>query len=243
MRSSNLIDLRLWCHSTALLRVNRWLFLISAFSGVSMSPVHEAIQGDTGCRNIRLNNTRALTLSLILMIVALSVAAAQPIAGGIEAASDSLCKTSEEVVFSCFSQSKNISLCATPDAAASHGSLTYRFGSLGHPVELEYPSSPVNPKHAFTYAAEFGAKGGTEQVTFSVARYRYTLYNIHWGGVEPEFISGIVVEHAGERIATLRCTEPEVQFGLWHVGKRPQGLGSRAHYIGLDRDRLNYDVP
>lgn len=64
-----------------------------------------------------------------------------------------LCKEGEEVVFSCMTENKNISFCATPRYTANKGYLTYRFGVAGQPAQMEYPSRPIPVIKAFRVSA------------------------------------------------------------------------------------------
>ncbi len=81
---------------------------------------------------------------IILLIVTPS-----SFANGDDAEIAHLCKEGEEVVFSCMTGKKNISFCATPRYTADKGFMTYRFGTAGQKLEMEYPSIPSPVVNAF----------------------------------------------------------------------------------------------
>ena len=64
-----------------------------------------------------------------------------------------LCTAGEEVVFSCMTEKKNMSFCATQRYTANKGHMTYRFGIAGQPTEMEYPTRPVPVVKAFRVSA------------------------------------------------------------------------------------------
>jgi len=147
----------------------------------------------------------------------------------------SLCKANEEVFFSCLAKSKTISLCGSADASVTKGYLIYRYGRIGHPVELEYPSIPTPPAKAFSFACESGAKGGTEEISFQTGGYVYTLYSYHWSGAEQTMDAGVIVEKDGRRLANIKCTEPLAPMDMYYLGvdewhfSKPEHL----HFVGL----------
>jgi len=154
----------------------------------------------------------------------------------------SLCKANEEVFFSCLAKSKTISLCASADASATKGYLIYPYGRIGHPVELEYPSIPTPPAKAFSFAYSRGAKGETEQFSFSTGGYTYTLYSDHWGGAaDNQEDGGVIVEKDGRRLANIRCTDPLAPQGMWYLSVND--LGFSEHYVGLPSSgKIRYDL-
>lgn len=154
------------------------------------------------------------------------------------------CKENEEIFFSCVSESKVISVCASPDASAIHGHLTYRFGRIDQPVELEYPSTSIPPGNAFKFAREQGhPKGGSEQLAFSVGRFTYTIYSYHWStAADPQWESGVLVESDGKDVAIIRCTDPEGQLVMYYLGDDSLHI-SNKHFVGLPSDEIRYDVP
>ena len=167
-----------------------------------------------------------ISLLFIGLTIVSSVAKAEP---------PSLCKANEEVFFSCSAKSKTISLCASADASATKGYLIYRYGRIGHPVELEYPSIPTPPAKAFSFACESGAKGGTEQLSFRTGGYVYTLYSDHWSGADQTKDAGVIVEKDGRRLANIECTNPLAPMDMYYLGvdelhfSKPEHL----HFVGL----------
>jgi hypothetical protein len=157
----------------------------------------------------------------------------------------SLCKDNEEVFFSCAAKLKNISLCASIDASETTGRLTYRFGKIGQKVEMEYPSKPISPGNAFRFASKLGAKGGSEQLTFIVGKFTYTLYSYHWGGVDSQSISGVLVENTEKHIANIKCTNPDSQLGMYYLGKDNFHLAPEhtKHFLELPTGEFRDNVP
>jgi len=156
----------------------------------------------------------------------------------------SLCKANEEVFFSCQAKSKTISLCGSADASATKGYLIYRYGRIGHPVELEYPSMPTPPAKAFSFACDSGSKGGTEQLSFSTGGYVYTLNSYHWGGAEQIKVAGVIVEKDGRRLADILCTNPLAPMDMHYLGvdefhfSKPKSL----HFVGLPCSETRVDL-
>ncbi len=158
-----------------------------------------------------------------------------------------LCKDNEEVFFSCAAESKTISLCALTKTSKTKERLTYRFGKIGKAIEMEYPQYEIPPRQAFKFARGIGAKGGSEQLAFTVGEFTYTLYSYHWGGpTEPEQISGMLVETNNKHIANIQCTDPVSQLGMHDIGEDTFPSVSKIpqeHFLGLPSSTLRDDVP
>lgn len=166
-----------------------------------------------------------------------------PIGAKATTAQPSLCKENEEIFFSCASKFNVISICASPNASATQGHLTYRFGRIGQPVELEYPSASIVPADAFKFARENGTKGGSEQLAFSIGEFTYTLYSHHWSAAaDPQWESGVSVENDGKQVAIIRCTDPESQLGMYYLGVDSLHISDK-HFIGLPSGEIRHDVP
>lgn len=120
-----------------------------------------------------------------------------------------LCAAGEQVVFACAVKGKRVSVCATPDARANRGTLTYRFGSAAASPELQLPDAPTPPAQAAQGAVETFASGGGAWLRFAKGAYTYTVFTGvgRWGPqgqvVERE---GVLVERQGKTVAHLPCT-------------------------------------
>lgn len=113
-----------------------------------------------------------------------------------------LCTTSEQVVFSCSTGKKLVSLCASPNLKADTGTMTYRVGNVGQPLEMQYPDAGVRSQTAFKQGTLTYARGGVVFVSFERGDYRYVVFSGSGHGWTNE---GVVVEKAGKRIAHLAC--------------------------------------
>lgn len=120
-----------------------------------------------------------------------------------------LCTAGEQVVFACAVKGKRVSVCATPDARANRGTLTYRFGVATASPELQLPDAPTPPAQAAHGAVETYAGGGGAWLRFAKGAYTYTVFTGvgRWGPqgqvVERE---GVLVERQGKTVAHLPCT-------------------------------------
>src|SRR5262249_11408484 len=72
---------------------------------------------------------------------------------------NSLCATSEKIIFSCPVKrpAKIVSLCASKDLTSDRGYLQYRFGLPGK-VELEFPKDRTATQQKFQYSHYFRAQ-------------------------------------------------------------------------------------
>jgi hypothetical protein len=147
----------------------------------------------------------------------------------------SLCNANEEVLFTCMSgRTKVVSVCASPDATAMSGRLSYRFGRLGSAPSLTYPTKLIPPQEAFKFAQDCSAKGCTEQLAFSVGEFRYTVYSEHYGGfAEPSQDAGVVVERDGREVADIRCTDPLAPADMYLIGTSTAPGSPASHFLGL----------
>lgn len=132
----------------------------------------------------------------------------------------SLCSTSEDVYFSCTVGRKIVSLCGSwPPSPA--GRVVYRIGRPNARPEMAFPVDGVLPTDAFTFSFGGYPKGNSGQVTFRNNGYIYTIYSEQH--VHEENVSGVTVEHNGNVVANLRCTEerPSHRIGeLYKFGVR-----------------------
>jgi hypothetical protein len=95
-------------------------------------------------------------------------------------ATESNCSTDEVVVFSCAigKSGKVVSMCASPGLTSKSGTLYYRFGASSK-IELEYPSKPNGAAKNFGYAHYSRYQTERYEVTFSIGRYNYTIFDYY----------------------------------------------------------------
>ncbi len=120
-----------------------------------------------------------------------------------------LCKTDEQVLFSCHIQgAKVLSVCGSSDLGAKQGYLKYRFGKQGL-VELEHPKGNSKTQQAFLYTfslSEAHIRQASEAtLSFSRGKYLYEVYNSIF---DAEAFSNGVRVITPDRIITLECVGP-----------------------------------
>lgn len=124
-------------------------------------------------------------------------------------AGESHCTNQEQTVFSCniAKSSKVVSLCASKQFSKEKGSLTYRFGPLGK-IELEFPSSPTNSLQQFRYANYFRFQTDRTEVSFSIGKFIYSVFDYYDEEERPKNSRGVNVGNvSGEgRETQLLCS-------------------------------------
>lgn len=164
----------------------------------------DACQGDPTC-----TLTRPAT-----WVAAARLAPAEPPAGITSAArashQASFCERGEEVVFSCRSGRKQVSVCASADAAPGAGYLEYRFGLArpGAPLELRLPARRSPPERSALGGSMPFSGGGGSWLRFRAPPFAYVVYSGigRWGAAgELQDKAGLVVERHGQAITTLAC--------------------------------------
>lgn len=126
------------------------------------------------------------------------------------APSPHLCTGTEQVVFACPVNGKRVSVCATPDASAQQGRLTYRFGpDAPSAPELQLPDPATPPARAATGQTEAYSGGGGAWLRFAKGPYTYTVFTGvgRWGPKgQPLEKEGVLVQRQGKTVAHLPCT-------------------------------------
>lgn len=161
-------------------------------------------QGDPACKK-----TRTVALVVSAKPIADPAPAARP------AAQASLCTATEDVVFSCRTGAKMVSVCASKDAAPGRGYLQYRFGKpdSSDPLELVLPEAKVPPAKAANGANEAYSGGGGSWLRFFNRPASYTVYSGigNWGPKgEKRIKEGLLVERDGKQVAKLACTDKPI---------------------------------
>lgn len=149
--------------------------------------------------------TRTRLLAAAILMGTAAPAAAQTTTG--------FCAVQEQVVFSCRTGKKQVSVCASPGATATTGSLTYRFGdpASGKP-EIELPKSTVPPAKAATGGGDAFSGGGGAWLMFRQGEFSYAVYTGigNWGPKgEKREKAGLLVQRAGKDVAVLKCSSKE----------------------------------
>jgi hypothetical protein len=122
-------------------------------------------------------------------------------AGQGQAATPTHCATNERVVFSCVTDSKVVSVCASGD-----GALSYRFGPPGRP-EISYP--PASESRSLVKAGRWVfAGGGGAWLAFHRPPFRYVIYTAIGRGWHER--AGVAVEKDGRLLTNLRCRGAEI---------------------------------
>ena len=150
-------------------------------------------------------------------------------AGSGQAATSTHCTANERIVFSCATDVKVVSVCASGDLTQSGGSLSYRFGPLGRP-EISYPSSGA-PRDVVKAGRWVFAGGGGAWLAFHRSPYRYIVYSAIGRGWHER--AGLAVEKDGRLLTNLRCRGmPISELG-------PDFFSS----AGISDDEAPFDLP
>jgi hypothetical protein len=146
-----------------------------------------------------------------------------------QAATPTHCAANEQTVFSCVTDHKVVSVCASGDLAQHGGSLSYRFGALGRP-EISYPS-PGQSQEVVKAGRWVFAGGGGAWLAFHRSAYRYIVYSAVGRGWHEK--AGLAVEKGGRLLANLRCRGmPVSELG-------PDFFSS----AGISDDETPFDLP
>jgi len=150
-------------------------------------------------------------------------------AGSGQAATSTHCTANERIVFSCATDIKVVSVCASGDLTQSGGSLSYRFGPVGRP-EISYPSSGT-PRDVVKAGRWVFAGGGGAWLAFHRSPYRYIVYSAIGRGWHER--AGLAVEKDGRLLTNLRCRGmPISELG-------PDFFSS----AGISDDEAPFDLP
>ncbi|MCC8403888.1 hypothetical protein LJ655_18675 [Paraburkholderia sp. MMS20-SJTN17] len=107
-----------------------------------------------------------------------------------------LCQLHEEVYFSCQTENKIISLCASGNISPNNGYVQYRFGTLDQ-IELQYPDRPYPPKNRFLISDVAEGSVSFTHVKFKSGEYNYVIYQ--------GFPSGLYIKRKGKLVSNLTC--------------------------------------
>ncbi|MFC0577638.1 hypothetical protein [Paraburkholderia solisilvae] len=122
------------------------------------------------------------------------------LAAGVNAEEATLCQSHEEIYFSCASENKIISLCASGNVSPENGYVQYRFGTPDR-IELQFPDAPYSPSNRFLISDIVGGNLNFTHIKFKIDGYDYVIYQ--------GFPSGLYVKKGGGFVKNLVC-EPGV---------------------------------
>ncbi|WP_133300348.1 hypothetical protein [Paraburkholderia lacunae] len=114
----------------------------------------------------------------------------------VASAEATLCQSHEEVYFSCPTDGKVLSVCASGNISPDNGYVQYRFGRVGR-IELEYPEKPYPPRKLFSISHISGGNLSFTHFKFSSRGYHYVLYQ-----GDP---SGIYIKRNGKVVSNRIC--------------------------------------
>ena len=123
---------------------------------------------------------------------------------------DHWCKADERVVFACHAGTKTVSMCARGDLAGSSGALSYRFGKLGSPVELEVSGAGAAMKKLFSYENNVRASGFARLIRFQRGRINYVIGHVvdrYENNPGNDVVAATVVVLLPDRVVRLECDE------------------------------------
>jgi hypothetical protein len=123
----------------------------------------------------------------------------------------SFCTAKEEIVFSCQTGAKLVSVCVSKGASRGQGSMQYRFGKPGSREGLDQalPATAMIPRIAATGENVPFSGGGGSWLRFRNGIYSYVVYSGigRWGpNGETREKQGVVVERSGKMVSNLPCT-------------------------------------
>lgn len=115
---------------------------------------------------------------------------------------DTLCGSSEGVVFSCpVQRGKIISVC-TSSSSQKEAKIAYRFGT-SKKIDLDITADSSPETTAVEYNHELLARAYNTFVRFKSGEYAYTVQQ-QWDGAD-SFFAGVKVYEAGKLIARREC--------------------------------------
>lgn len=128
---------------------------------------------------------KALKITTSIIALAVSVNAAS-----------THCTSSENVLFSCNTGKKTVSVCASKNIGPKTGYIQYRFGKIGSPEAL-IPSNPESFRSSLT-AYEWDRASRSEGLDFENKDFSYYI-SVQWGRIN--------VYKKDKSIAELHCLD------------------------------------
>ena len=116
----------------------------------------------------------------------------------------SICHVGETAYFRCSFSGKPVVLCGASDKDTGGKRFQYRIYKRGK-TEMQYPSSPRASESQFLQSSILLAHGGEIRVSFSIADYKYVLYE-SWDTRSPS-LGGIYVLRNGKLVQQYQCDD------------------------------------
>ena len=130
-----------------------------------------------------------------------------------------LCRSSEDVVFSCQSrEGKTVSVCAFSNRS-NGAKLFYRYGSTTN-LELELAADTSLESPSIEYNAVWGTRAYNYFIRFRAKSYSYTVQD-QWDGCpwpgethckKNSSFTGVLIAKSDKVISRRTCTVPDVDF-------------------------------
>lgn len=121
------------------------------------------------------------------------------------------CKADERLVFACHAGTKTVSFCARGDLTGSSGTLAYRFGRLGSPVELEVSAAGAAMKKTFSYENNQRAAGYDRLIRFKRGSINYVVshLDLKYPDKPADTVLGaVLVVIMSDKVVRIECDEP-----------------------------------
>ena len=155
-------------------------------------------------------NTR-IPLVIVVCLLPSAIAANQD--------AQSLCTTSERVVFTCSiaKTKKIVSLCATPQLSNESGQLTYRYGVRGLAPELAFSNDRQRLMDVYWYHYSGSAKASYYAVRFHRSNHSYTVYysTAAFEAHDRSNGGGVMVHKGNEKLVDMWCDNSSIRENFW----------------------------
>jgi hypothetical protein len=155
-----------------------------------------------------------------------------------QAAAATLCSPEEEVVYSCSTGSRYLSICASKNLSKNAGYMQYRFGPAGK-SELLFPETLRHPAGLFTPGTLMFSGGGGAYLRFTKTPYVYTIFSAigNWGKKGGKATAqGVAVQKDGVEVANIAC-RIDANYVEGELG--PDFFDR----VGLGEPQSDFDIP
>ncbi len=122
---------------------------------------------------------------------------------------DHWCKPDERVVFACRAGAKTVSFCARGNLADASGALSYRFGKLAAPVELEVSAAGAAMKTLFSYEHNVRPSGFARSIRFRRGKIIYWMGHVVdvYANAKENIQAATVVVLLQDRTVAIACDQ------------------------------------
>lgn len=161
-----------------------------------------------------------LAAATVVVLIAVAISAK---------AATSHCSAQEQVIFTCSTGAKTVSVCASESVSPTTGYLQYRFGPMGAP-ELLYPAQEAE-RGVIRAGRWVFAGGGGAYLKFVRYPFNYIVYTAIGRGWGQK--AGVAVEKDGKLMANFPCRgAPSSELGPEFFGR-----------AGIPDDKEAFDLP